>query len=80
MFIVIEYYNSRRNTKLILLNTVTTFEEANNLAKKYACDKYGDEVVNSVEEPYITLDIMTEYTYGDGYEKIVYGVLRLPGY
>ena len=74
---MVKYYNYRRNVHFEILGTYYSFERAKAEAKAQAERELGDEVVNSVEEVWVYVSSLCEFTTGNGYDSDVYAVLDL---
>ena len=79
MFAVIKYNNtSQRSFSFEILNITNTIEVADKYALKYAEELYGYDIDNSVESLYNMSNIISEYSLGDGINKFVISVMRIP--
>lgn len=82
MYIVIEYFNYRKNSTISILGYTDDEDKARELAYKKAYEMYGEEFRDlkgdSRFDEYVILegDIIVQYSTGDGYDKWVYSVVR----
>lgn len=75
---VIRYYNSDKDVSFKFLNTTHDFEYAKLLAKKYAIEEFGDNIVNNIIWPYVNINTRAQYTKMYDYKANVYAVIELP--
>ena len=75
---VIKYYNSKKNVSIEFLNVTKDFEYAQILAKTYAKEEYGNEIVTKVDQQLVEIETRLQYTIGNGYNTNVYAIVELP--
>jgi len=83
MFIVIEYFNYRKNSTINILGYSNDENKAKDFAYKKALALYDENVVDlkndSSFDEYVVLegDIIAQYSSCYGYDKMVYGVVKI---
>ena len=77
-FVVVKYFNYRKEVSFEILGTYYSFQKAKAEAKGQAECRWGNEVVKSVKEAWVYVTSLCEFTTGDGYDQDVYAVLSLP--
>jgi hypothetical protein len=79
MYAIIKYFNYRKDMSLQILKVVSSFKQANRIAKFYAEQEFGDDYTEGVEDERLVLQqAEIQYTQGDGYSSYVFAVVELP--
>jgi len=75
-YIVIKYFNCRKNISFEILSIFCSLSDAYDNALECAKKEYNDEMTISVEEKCVNVhNVLVEFTHRDGYGKHVYGIV-----
>jgi hypothetical protein len=84
MFVVLEYFNYRKNSTINLVCFTSSEDMARERAYKLAYDMYDGNVLDLKTfgrfNEYVILegDILVQYSSGDGYDRMIYAVVKVP--
>lgn len=83
MFVIVKYFNYRKEASFALVGSVPTQEEATDMAREMAIKEAAldDEIVieEKPENCYIEAeDALVQFCVGDGYQNWVFAVMKLP--
>jgi hypothetical protein len=81
MYLVVKYFNYRKDISLEVLKTFHSFDKANQYTLECAQREFGDKnVVEGVSEKRLELDdeIIDGFTNHTGYSEYVFSILEVP--
>lgn len=79
MYAVVCYYNYRKEVFFTVLKTFKLLKNAVYYALRVAEERYGSELVEGVEEQYVSVngEVIDGYTVDTGYGRNVYTVIKM---